>query len=58
MQSALEAIHEYYKAFSTPDVSAIASYTAAGSGLERIPFSYVVHRTETDWKIAVPVAEQ
>jgi ketosteroid isomerase-like protein len=26
MQSALEAIHEYYKAFSTLDLSAIASY--------------------------------
>ena len=123
MQSALEAIHEYYKAFSTLDVSAIASYycqpsmtvapqgvlsaashaaltdalapiinslktrgygrsefveptvtrlgetdalvrgvavryTAAGSELERIPLSYVMHRTETGWKIAVLVAEQ
>ena len=26
MQSALEAIHEYYKAFSTLELSAIASY--------------------------------
>ena len=123
MQSALEAIHEYYKAFSTLDVSAIASYycepsmtvapqgvlsaathaalkdalapiitslktrgcgrsefveptvtrlgesdalvrgvavryTAAGPELERIPLSYVMHRTETGWKIAVLVAEQ
>ena len=123
MQSALEAIHEYYKAFSTLDVSAIASYycepsmtvapqgvlsaenhaaltnalapiinslktrgygwsefvepivtrlgetdalvrgvavryTAAGSELERIPLSYVMHRTETGCKIAVLVAEQ
>ena len=33
-------------------------YTAAGSELERIPLSYVMHRTETGWKIAVLVAEQ
>ena len=35
MQSALEAIHEYYKAFSTLDVSAIASYYA---GAAMLPF--------------------
>ena len=33
-------------------------YTAAGPELERIPLSYVMHRTETGWKIAVLVAEQ
>ena len=123
MQSALEAIHEYYKAFSTMDVRAIAShycepsmtiapqgvlsaanraalteslgpiinalkargygrsefveptvtalgetdalvcgvavrYTAAGPELERIPLSYLMHHTETGWKIAVLVVEK
>jgi len=123
MQSALEAVHEYYKTFSTLDVSAIASYycepsmtiapqgvlsvanraaladsltpiinslkargygrsefvepnvtrlgetdaliggvavryTAAGPELERIPLSYLMHRTETGWKIAVLVVEK
>lgn len=123
MQSVLEVIHEYYKAFSTLDLSAIAPYysepsmtiapqgvllaanraalngalapiinslkargygrsefvepnvtrlgesnalvrgvavryTAAGPELERIPLSYLMHRTETGWKIAVLVAEK
>jgi ketosteroid isomerase-like protein len=123
MRSALEAIDEYYKAFSTLDVNAIVSYycepsltiarlgvlsaanraaladvmapivqslrakgygrsefiqpqvtmmgeadalvrgvavryTTAGPELERIPLSYLMHRTESGWKIAVLVAEQ
>ena len=120
MQSALEAIHEYYKAFSTLDLSATVSYfcepsmtiaphgvvsagnravladslapmvhglrakgygrseffqpqvtmlgetdalvrgvavryTAAGPEMERIPISYLMHRGEAGWKIAVLV---
>ena len=120
MQSALEAIHEYYNTFSTLDLSAIVAhycepsitiapqgvfsagtravladslaqlvdglrargygrsqfvepqvtmlggttalvrgvavrYTAAGPELERIPLSYVMHRGEAGWKIAVLV---
>jgi ketosteroid isomerase-like protein len=123
MRSALEAIDEYYKAFSTLDVNAIVSYycepsmtiapqgvlsaanraaladvlapivqslrareygrsefvqpqvtmmgeadalvrgvavryTTAGPELERIPLSYLMHRTEAGWKIAVLVAER
>jgi ketosteroid isomerase-like protein len=122
MPSALEVIHEYYKAFSTLDLTAIVShfcepsmtvapqgvvsagdraalaaslapmvqslrargygrsefvqpqvillgeadalvrgvaarYTAAGQELERIPISYLMHRSEASWKIAVLVAE-
>jgi hypothetical protein len=122
MQSALEAIHEYYKAFSTLDLNAILAYygepsmtvaaqgvfaaanhgalanvltplvdslrakgyarsefaqphvtrlgetdalvrgtavryTTAGTELERVPLSYLMHRTEAGWKIAVLVAE-
>jgi len=122
MQSPLEAIHEYYKAFSTLDLSAIVSYfcepnvtvarqgvilaadraaladsmaplvpslrsrgygrsefvqrqvtmlgerdalvrgvavryTAEGSELEQVPLSYLVHRDDKDWKIAVLLAE-
>ncbi len=122
MPSALEAILEYYKAFSTLDLNAIVSYfcepsmtiapqgvfsaanrgtladslapivqslrakgygrsefvqpqvtmlgetdalvrgvavryTAAGPELERIPISYLVHRSDAGWKIAVLVAE-
>lgn len=122
MQSALEAIHEYYRAFSTLDLSAIVSYfcepsmtiarqgvfsaanrgtladslaplveslrargygrsefieaqvtmlgesdalvrgvavryTVAGSELERIRLSYLMHRSDDGWKIAVLVAE-
>ncbi len=120
MQPALEAIHEYYNAFSTLDLNAIVShysepsmtiapqgvfsagnraalkdslaplvdglrakgygrsefaqphvtmlgetaalvrgvavrYTAAGPELERIPLSYLMHRSEAGWKIAVLV---
>jgi ketosteroid isomerase-like protein len=120
MQSALEAVHEYYSAFSTLDLNAIAScycepcmwitpqgmfsaanraallgalgsiieglkakgygrsefaepqaamlsetaalvrgvavrYAAAGPELERIPISYLMHRTSAGWKIAVLV---
>lgn len=33
-------------------------YMTAGSELERIPFSYLMHRTEAGWKIAVLVVEQ
>jgi ketosteroid isomerase-like protein len=120
MQSALEAIHEYYKAFSTLDVKAIVSYfcepcltiaphrvlsaanraslvdslapmlgglkakgygrsefvqpqvtllgetaalvqgvavryTTAGTEMERIPISYLMHRGGAGWKIAVLV---
>lgn len=120
MPSALEAIHEYYNAFSTLDLSAIVSYfcepsmtiapqgvfsagnravladslapmidglrakgygrsefvqpqvtmlgetaalvrgvavrfTAAGPEMERIPISYLMHRGEAGWKIAVLV---
>lgn len=123
MPSALEALHEYYKAFSTLEPSAIVShysepsmtiaaqgvfsaanraaladslaplvqslrakgygrsefvqpqvtmlgetdalvrgvavrYRAAGSELERVPISYLMHRNEGGWKIAVLVAEQ
>jgi ketosteroid isomerase-like protein len=123
MQPVLEAVHEYYKAFSTLDLTAIAShysepcltvaaqgvfsapnraaladslaplvqslrsngygrsefvqpnvsmlgeadalvrgvavrYTAAGSELERVPLSYLMHRSEAGWKIAVLVAEK
>jgi hypothetical protein len=122
MLSALETIHEYYEAFSTLDLGAIASYfseptvtiaaqgvfsagtrtafadalaplvqqlrakgygrsefvqpqvtmlgesdalvrgvavryTAAGPELERVPLSYLLHRTGAGWKIAVLVAE-
>ena len=122
MQSALEAIHEYYRAFSTLDLSAIVSYfcepsmtiarqgvlsaanrgtladslaplvqslrakgygrsefieaqvtmlgesdalvrgvavryTVAGPELERIRLSYLMHRSDIGWKIAVLVAE-
>lgn len=122
MQTALEAVHEYYKVFSTLDVSTIVShfcessiaiapqgvlsagnhatlaatlapivnslrangygrsefvqpqvmmlgeraalvrgvaarYTAAGSEMERIPISYLMHRSEIGWKIAVLVVE-
>lgn len=122
MQSVLEAIHEYYKAFSTLDLSAIVSYfcepsmtiapqgllssgnraaladslapivlslrakgygrsefvqpqvtmlgetaalvrgvavryTAAGPEMERLPISYLMHRSEVGWKIAVLVVE-
>ena len=122
MQSALEAIHEYYRAFSTLDLSAIVSYfcepsmtiatqgvfsaanrgtladslaplvqslrakgygrsefvdaqvtmlgesdalvrgvavryTAAGPELERVRLSYLMHRSDVGWKIAVLVAE-
>src|SRR5262249_42508409 len=122
MQSALDALHEYYTAFSTLDVSAIVSYfgepsmtigrqgvfaaasrgaladflapmaqslrakgygrsefveakvtmlgetdalvrgvavryTAAGPELERVRLSYVMHRDDVGWKIAVLVAE-
>ena len=120
MQSALEAIHEYYDAFSTLDLKTIVSYfsepsmtivpqgvisaanravladslapivdglrakgygrsefvqaqatmlgataalvrgvavryTAAGPEMERIPISYLMHRGEAGWKIAVLV---
>jgi ketosteroid isomerase-like protein len=120
MQTALEAISEYYSVFSTLDLNAIAShfsepcmsigpqgvfsaanraelaaafaptvasltekgygwselldpvvttlgetaafvagvavrYTAAGQELERIPISYVMHRSESAWKIAMMV---
>jgi len=123
MESTLEVIHEYYKAFSTLDVNAIAPYyfepsttvapqgvlvaanraaltaslapiinslkargygrsefieprvtrlgetdalvrgvavryTSAGPELERVPLSYLLHRTDTSWKIAVLVVEQ
>jgi ketosteroid isomerase-like protein len=122
MPTALDAIHEYYRAFSTLDLSAIASYfsepsmtiaaqgvfaaadrgalkdslaplvqslkakgygrseftqpqvtmlgeadalvrgvavryTAAGSELERVALSYLMHRSDAGWKIAVLVAE-
>ena len=122
MQPVLEAIHEYYKAFSTLDLTAITShfcepsltvasqgvlssatraaladslaplvsalkakgygrsefvdghvtplgerdalvrgvavrYTAAGPELERVPLSYLMHRGDAGWKIAVLVAE-
>ena len=122
MQSALEAIHEYYRAFSTLDLKAIVGYfcepsmtiaaqgvfsagnhaalaeslapmvhalrakgygrsefvqsqvmtlgdraalvrgiavryTAAGPEMERIPISYLMHRSEAGWKIAVLLAE-
>ena len=122
MQSALDAIHEYYRAFSTLDLSAIVSYfceqsmtiagqgvfsaanrgtladslaplvqslrakgygrsefvdaqvtmlgesdalvrgvavryTAAGPELERVRLSYLMHRSDVGWKIAVLVAE-
>jgi hypothetical protein len=122
MASALEAILEYYKTFSTLELSAIVSYfcepsmtlsprgvfsaanrgalaeslgplvqslrakgygrsefvqpdvtmlgetaalvrglavryTAAGPELERIPISYLMHRSDAGWKIAVLVAE-
>jgi ketosteroid isomerase-like protein len=33
-------------------------YTTAGPELERIPLSYLMHRSEGGWKIAVLVAEQ
>jgi hypothetical protein len=121
--TALETLFEYYKAFSTLDVDAIASYycepsmtiapqgvlspasrgifaqslapmvqtlrargygrsefvnphvtalgetdalirgvavryTAAGPELERVSLSYLMHRTEAGWKIAVLVAEK
>ena len=120
MQSALEAIHEYYDTFSTLDLNAIVShfcelsmtigpqgvfsagnrtvlrdslapivdglkakgygrsefvqpqvtllgetaalvrgvavrYKAAGPEMERIPISYLMHRGEAGWKIAVLV---
>jgi len=120
MQSALEAVQEYYSVFSTLDVNAIVScycepcmtiaplgvssaanraaladslaplirglrargygrsefvqpqvtmlgetdalvrgvairYTAAGPEMERLPISYVMHRGEAGWKIAVLV---
>ncbi|HWW83435.1 MAG TPA: hypothetical protein VNZ26_07525 [Vicinamibacterales bacterium] len=123
MPSALEAIQEYYEAFSTLDLSAIVSYfcepsitiapqgifsagnraaladslapiihslkakgyghsefvqpqvtmlgetdalvrgvavrySAAGPEIERIPISYLMHRSEAGWKIAVLVAEK
>jgi hypothetical protein len=31
-------------------------YSAAGTELERVPLSYLMHRREGDWKIAVLVA--
>jgi ketosteroid isomerase-like protein len=120
MQSVLEAIHEYYKVFSTLDLSAIAScycepcmsispqgvfsganravlanafapvieglkakgygrsefvepqvtmltetaalvrgvavrYAAAGPEIERLQISYLMHRSEAGWKIAIMV---
>jgi ketosteroid isomerase-like protein len=120
MQTALEAVHEYYRVFRTLDVNAIVScycepcmtiapqgvssaangaalaglvapllaglrakgygrsefvqphvtmlgetaalvrgvavrYTAAGLELERVPLSYLMHRGEAGWKIAVLV---
>jgi len=123
MPSALETIHEYYKAFSTLDLSAIVPYyceptmtigpqgvasaathaaltgllaplidslkargygrsefvqphvtplgaadalvrgvavrfTAAGPELERVPLSYLMHRSGAGWKIAVLLVEQ
>jgi hypothetical protein len=123
MPSALDAILEYYKAFSTLELSAIVSYfcepsttialqgvfsaanhaaladslaplvqslrakgygrsefvqphvtmlgeidalvrgvavryTSAGSELERVPISYVMHRGDARWQIAVLVAEK
>ena len=33
-------------------------YTSAGPELERIPLSYLLHRMDTSWKIAVLVVEQ
>jgi hypothetical protein len=122
MASALETIHEYYKAFSTLELGAIVPYfsepsmtvaaqgvfpaathatlaqslapiidtlrskgygrseyadaqvtalgdrdalvrgvavryTAAGRELERVAISYLMHRTDAGWKIAVLVAE-
>jgi hypothetical protein len=33
-------------------------FTAAGSELERIPISYLMHRIGTDWRIAVLLIEQ
>jgi hypothetical protein len=33
-------------------------YTAAGPELERVPLSYLMHRTEMGWRIAVLVAEK
>src|SRR5215467_8202171 len=120
MQSPLDAVHEYYRVFSTLDMNAIVScycepcltiapqgmssasnraavgdflaplvgalkakgygrsefvqpqvtmlgeaaalvrgvavrYTAAGSEMERIPLSYLMHRGDAGWKIAVLV---
>jgi len=120
MQSALDALQEYYRVFSTLDLSAIVSYycepcmsigpqgvfsagnraglasafapmveglrakgygrsefveaqvtslgetdalvrgvavryTATGPEMERVPFSYLMHRTDAGWKIAVIV---
>jgi hypothetical protein len=122
MHPALEALHEYYKAFSTLDLRAIVPffgeptltvapqgvlssathaaladflaplaeglrakgygrsefvdghvtalgqtdalvrglavrYTAAGPELERVPLSYLMHRSDAGWKIAVLVVE-
>ena len=33
-------------------------YTAAGAEMERIPISYLMHRSDVGWKIAVLVAEK
>jgi hypothetical protein len=33
-------------------------YTAAGPELERVPLSYLLHRTDAGWKIVVLVADQ
>lgn len=120
MQSALDAVHDYYRVFSTLDVHAIVShysepcvtiapqglssaptraaladslapivggleakgygrsefvqaqvttlssttalvrgvavrYTAAGTEMERVPISYLMHRGDEGWKIAVLV---